>query len=265
MFEAGEVGTMPLHNGDALVIGMAGGSGSGKTTIAESVVDTIGPDRATLLQMDAYYRDRPDLTLDERARINYDHPDAIEIELLVKHLEELADGRSVDVPIYDFTTHARCEETDRVAPRPVIVVEGILTLFDAVLRDRLDLKIFVDTDADLRLARRLRRDIEERGRSLESVISQYLRTVRPMHLQFVEPSKRYADLIIPEGFNPGAVATVLGMIREFLQKRLETAAAEAGPAAMDSEPADAKLEREVTESGPQAVESVPAASDREPA
>lgn len=199
-----------------LFIGIAGGSGSGKTTIAEEVVARLHGGVA-LLRHDAYYRHMVDLTLEERGRVNWDHPDSLETELLVEHLEGLRSGLAIEHPVYDFAAHLRSEETIRVEPAPVIVVEGILVLAEADLRSELDLKIFVDTDADLRLARRLQRDIAERGRSVDSVIEQYFETVRPMHLEFVERSRRYADLIIPEGYNPAAVATVVELIRSRLE------------------------------------------------
>lgn len=198
-----------------LFIGLAGGSGSGKTTIAEDVVDRLDG-RVALLHHDAYYRHRIDLSFEERTRVNYDHPDSLETELLVKHLEALRSGLAVDHPVYDFANHLRAEETVRIEPAEVVVVEGILVLSDSALRDELDLKIFVDTDPDLRLARRIERDIAERGRSVDSVINQYFATVRPMHLEFVEPSRRHADIIIPEGYNPAAVATVVELIRSRL-------------------------------------------------
>lgn len=198
-----------------LFIGLAGGSGSGKTTIAEEVVDRLDG-KVALLRHDAYYRHMIDLSFEERGRVNWDHPDSLETELLVVHLENLRSGVAVEHPVYDFAAHLRSEQTIRVEPAPVVVVEGILVLAESDIRSELDLKIFVDTDADLRLARRLERDITERGRSVESVIDQYFETVRPMHLQFVEPSRRYADLIIPEGFNPAAVATVVELIRSRL-------------------------------------------------
>jgi uridine kinase len=198
-----------------LFIGLAGGSGSGKTTIAESVVEFLDG-RVSLLQHDAYYRHQPELSLEERARVNYDHPSSLETELLVKHLGALRSGVAVEKPLYDFANHLRSDETIRVAPAPVVLVEGILVLSEPELRSELDLKIFVDTDADLRLARRLERDIKERGRSVDSVLDQYFATVRPMHLEFVQPSRRYSDLIIPEGYNPAAVATVVELIRSRL-------------------------------------------------
>ena len=182
-----------------LIIGIAGGSGSGKTTIAESIVNAIGPESVVLIQQDAYYRDQTDLPLEQRAKVNYDHPDSMETELLVHHLAELRAGRSIERPVYDFSTHNRAPQMVRVDPRPAVIVEGILVLYEPSLRAAMDLKVYVDTDPDLRLARRWERDIKERGRTFDSVRDQYLETVRPMHLQFVEPSKRYADIVIPPG------------------------------------------------------------------
>ena len=201
-----------------LIIGIAGGSGSGKSTIAESIVSAIGPESVVLIQQDAYYRDQTDLPLEERAKVNYDHPDSMENDLLVHHLTELRAGRSIERPVYDFTVHNRASHTVRVDSRPAVIVEGILVLYEPTLREVMDLKVYVDTDPDLRLARRWERDIKERGRSFDSVRDQYLQTVRPMHLQFVEPSKRYADIVIPEGYNLGAVGTVISMIRDVVRK-----------------------------------------------
>ena len=198
-----------------MFIGLAGGSGSGKTTIAEELVGRLDG-RVALLHHDAYYRNLVELTFEERTRVNYDHPSSLETELLVDHLERLRSGLAVEHPVYDFAQHLRSDVTKRIEPAGVVIVEGILVLSDPQLRSELDLKIFVDTDPDLRLARRLERDINERGRSVESVITQYFATVRPMHLEFVEHSRRYADLIIPEGFNPAAVATVVELIRSRL-------------------------------------------------
>lgn len=198
-----------------LFIGLAGGSGSGKTTIAEEVVDRLDG-RVALLRHDAYYRNLPELSFEERTRVNYDHPSSLETELLVEHLEKIRTGLAVEHPVYDFAEHLRSDETIRIEPAPVVVVEGILVLAEPELRSELDLKIFVDTDPDIRLARRLERDISERGRSVDSVINQFFATVRPMHLEFVDPSRRYADLIIPEGYNPAAVATVVELIRSRL-------------------------------------------------
>ncbi len=194
-----------------LVVGIAGGSGSGKTTIANALLEAV-PGMA-MIQHDAYYRDRRDLEFEERVELNYDHPDSLETELLIEHLDTLAGGVPIPRPVYDFALHLRSTDVVPVAPADVILVEGILVLAEKDLRQRLDLKIYVDTDPDLRLARRLERDIRERGRSVSSVLRQYFESVRPMHLEFVEPSKRYADLIIPEGYNPRAVATVVEMLR----------------------------------------------------
>ena len=204
------------HPDQPLVIGLAGGSGSGKTTIAQSVVDIVGPEHVILIPHDAYYRDQSALPFEERARINYDHPDSLETELLAAHLKRLRAGESVERPVYDFSTHTRSDETVTIDPESVILVEGILILSEPELRDLMDLKVYVDTDPDLRLLRRLRRDLVERGRTVDSVIEQYQTTVRPMHIQFVEPSKRFADIIVPEGYNPGAVGTVISMIRHYV-------------------------------------------------
>ena len=182
-----------------LVIGIAGGTGSGKTTVARAIRAALPSDRVASIEFDAYYRDRPDLSDEARAQLNFDHPDALETELLIDHLRALRSGQGVDVPIYDFKTHRRQGLSHRVEPTPVLIVEGILVFVERALRDLLDIKIFVDTDADIRIFRRIRRDMEQRGRTFESIRDQYYRTVRPMHLQFVEPSKRWADLIIPEG------------------------------------------------------------------
>lgn len=200
-----------------LILGIAGGSGSGKTTIAENIGKALPPKDVVILEHDAYYRDRSDLSFEERCALNYDHPNALETELLVEHLRALRRGESVDVPIYDFKRHARKTESRRVSPRPVVIVEGILVFVDARLRELLDIKIFVDTDADIRAFRRIRRDIEKRGRSFQSVREQYYRTVRPMHLEFVEPSKRWADIIIPEGGeNRVAIDLVIGKLGHVL-------------------------------------------------
>jgi len=201
-----------------MIIGICGGTGSGKTTVAEKILDAVR-ERVIFLQHDSYYRHRPELTLDQRSQVNYDHPDSLETSLLIHHIRELQAGRAIDKPAYDFTNHARREETERVEPTPAIVVEGILIFENAELRSLMDLKVFVDTDADMRFIRRLRRDIVERGRTPHSVIDQYLTTVRPMHLEFVEPSKRYADIIIPEGYNPVSVDLVVGSIRSMLGRR----------------------------------------------
>ena len=204
--------------GNVVVIGVAGGTGSGKTTVAEAIVARIGSDRIAYLQHDSYYRD---LSGVERARLlhhNFDHPDALESELLAEHVRQLKANRPIAVPVYDFTRHVRTGATRTVTPRGVVLVEGILIFTEASLRDLFDIKIFVDTDADLRFIRRLRRDLVERARTVESVITQYLETVRPMHLEFVEPSKRWADLIIPEGgFNSVALDVVCSRVEALLQ------------------------------------------------
>lgn len=197
-----------------ITIGVAGGTGSGKTTIALKILERVGFDRVAYVPHDAYYRDASHLPPTERARLNYDHPDALDNELLISHLRQLQAGKAVEIPVYDFVTHTRRPETRHVEPQPVILMEGILIFADKRLRDMMDVKIYVDTDADLRFIRRLKRDIEERGRKPESVINQYLTTVRPMHLEFVEPSKRYADVIIPEGgYNEVAIEMVVARLR----------------------------------------------------
>jgi uridine kinase len=183
----------------SVIIGIAGGTGSGKTTVARSIYDRVGKDRIEWISHDSYYRNFEGLSPEERHHINFDHPDSLETELLARHLDVLVKGSAVEVPIYDFTTHSRKPETVRVEPRKVVIVEGILVLAEPELRKRIDIKLFVDTPPDIRFMRRLVRDNKSRGRSMESVIEQYMTTVRPMHEEFVEPSKRYADLIIPEG------------------------------------------------------------------
>jgi len=182
-----------------ILIGVAGGTGSGKTTVTRVLRERFGSNQLTLLEQDSYYKPHGHLSIEERARINYDHPDAFDTDLLVEHVRHLIRGEAVQKPVYDFVTHTRRAETIRVEPSHVIILEGILVLWSPQLRKLMDIKIFVDTDADVRILRRLKRDLEERGRTFGQVIEQYLSTVRPMHLQFVEPSKRYADIIIPEG------------------------------------------------------------------
>jgi uridine kinase len=182
-----------------IIIGVAGGSGSGKTTVVRQIVKQLGRDRVTVVHHDSYYRDASQLDAEARARINYDHPDSLETPLLVRHLQDLRRGRDVAVPVYDFTSHRRLDRTEPAPARKVVIVDGLLILWDRDLRALMDIKVFVDTDSDIRIIRRLQRDIEERGRSTESVVRQYLETVRPMHLEFVEPSKRYADIIVPQG------------------------------------------------------------------
>lgn len=195
------------------IVGIAGGTGSGKTTVADKLAGAMPAGRCVTIEHDAYYRDQGHLPPDDRAAINYDHPAALDSSLLARHLRELRDGRAVDVPIYDFATHTRRSETRRVEPARVIIVEGILVFTEAALREQMDIKIYVDTDPDIRLMRRIRRDLEQRGRTFQSVRDQYYATVRPMHLEHVEPSKRWADLIIPEGGdNRVALDVLLGQL-----------------------------------------------------
>ena len=182
-----------------MIIGISGGTGSGKTTVANRILESVSADDVIFLQQDSYYRNLNDMPLDYRQEVNFDHPDALDNDLLVKHIRRLKAGAPVELPIYDFKTHSRSNETQHVEPKPIIIVEGILIFSDARLLEEMDIKIFVDTPDDIRFIRRLRRDLAERGRTVESVIEQYLATVRPMHMQFVEPSKRNADVIIPEG------------------------------------------------------------------
>ncbi|GIO05011.1 uridine kinase [Brevibacillus reuszeri] len=185
--------------GNPVLIGVAGGSGSGKTTVAKELFRQFQNDSVTMIEQDSYYKDQSHLSADERALTNYDHPFAFDNDLLLAHLQELLAGRAIEKPIYDFKLHNRKEEKVKVDPKDVIILEGMLILEDTRIRDLMDIKVFVDTDADVRIIRRIARDIEERGRSLDSVVNQYLNVVRPMHLQFIEPTKRYADVIIPEG------------------------------------------------------------------
>ncbi|GIV78265.1 uridine kinase [Litorilinea aerophila] len=202
------------------VIGVAGGTGSGKTTVSRRIQEAIGLQHIAYLQHDSYYRDHSHLPPEERAACNYDHPDSLDTPLLVQHIRQLLQGQPVEVPIYDFATHARLRQTQRVLPAPIVLVEGILVFVEPALRELMDMRIFVDTDPDIRFIRRLQRDIQERGRSLESVVRQYLATVRPMHLEFVEPSKRYADIIVPEGGNNRvAMEMIISRIQAILQQR----------------------------------------------
>lgn len=199
-----------------MVIGICGGTGSGKTTVARKILDAVR-DRVVYIQHDHYYKDLSHLPLPERHKLNFDHPDSLETDLLIEHLKQLKAGHPVERPVYDFTIHTRKAETVRIVPKTAVLVEGILIFENAGLRALMDIKIFVDTDADIRLIRRMRRDITERGRTVESVIEQYEKTVRPMHMEFVEPSKRYADLIIPEGgFNQVGVDLVVEKIKAML-------------------------------------------------
>lgn len=201
-----------------LVIGIAGGSGSGKTTIAHLILDRVGREKIAFIPHDAYYKDLSALPLNQRVMVNFDHPDSLDTALMIEHVQRLKNHQAVDLPIYDFKTHTRTQEVVRIEPQPVIMVEGILIFAEKALRELMDVKIFVDTDSDLRFIRRLERDIKERGRTTESVIHQYMATVRPMHLEFVEPSKRYADLIIPEGgLNPVAMELVSAHLEALLR------------------------------------------------
>ena len=200
-----------------VIIGVAGGTASGKTTVSDAILERVGRQHIIYLQHDSYYRDLSYLPLEERTKLNFDHPDALETELLVSHLRQLQAGEPVEVPIYDFATYRRGQETRRIEPRRVILLEGLLIFVDKELREMMDVKLYVDTDADLRFIRRLQRDIQERGRTMESVIHQYLTTVRPMHLEFVEPSKRYADIIIPSGgFNTTAIDVIVARVERML-------------------------------------------------
>jgi len=206
------------NNKTPLVIAIAGGSGSGKTTVANAILNSVGSDRICYLPHDAYYRDLSKLPINERNLVNFDHPNSLESELLIEHIQKLKKWEYIELPIYDFTTHTRTNETIIVEPQLVIVVEGILIFSEPPLREMFDVKIFVDTDGDIRFIRRLQRDIAERGRTMETVINQYLSTVRPMHLDFVEPSKRFADMIIPEGgLNQVALDMVIARVEALLK------------------------------------------------
>ncbi len=200
-----------------MIIGICGGTGSGKTTIARSIVEAVGRANVVLVEQDSYYRNLADMPLDERHQANFDHPDSIDSDMLVNHLMRLKQGLSVEMPLYDFVTHTRSEEIEIINPKPVVIVEGILIFAEPRVLDLLDVRVFVDTPDDVRLMRRLRRDINERGRTFERTLAQYERTIRPMHFEFVEPSKRHADIIIPEGSNTGVTVEFLcSMVREKL-------------------------------------------------
>lgn len=202
-----------------MIIGICGGTGSGKTTVANRILASVRASEVAFLQQDSYYRNLDQIALDLRQKINFDHPDSIDNDLLAEHLRSLKAGQTVEIPIYDFKTHARRTETQRMEPRPIIILEGILIFADKRLLDEMDVKVFVDTPDDIRFIRRLRRDVAERGRTMESVMEQYLSTVRPMHMQFVEPTKRAADVIIPEGgHNLVGIDLISGRIRERLAR-----------------------------------------------
>jgi uridine kinase len=201
-----------------MIIGICGGTGSGKTTIARKIVEAVGRANVVLVEQDSYYRNLADMPLDERHQANFDHPDSIDSDMLVNHLMRLKQGLSVEMPLYDFVTHTRSEEIEVIDPKPVVIVEGILIFAEPRVLDLLDVRVFVDTPDDVRLMRRLRRDINERGRTFERTLEQYERTIRPMHFEFVEPSKRHADIILPEGSNTGVTVEFLcSMVREKLK------------------------------------------------
>ena len=202
---------------DTIFIGIAGGTGSGKTTLADRLVDSFGRDEVSIIRHDNYYKRHDEMTYEERCKLNYDHPDAFDNDLLREHLLQLKEGKTIEVPVYDYTIHNRSNEVEKVVSAPVIVLEGILIFQEPMISELMDIKVFVDTDADVRILRRIQRDVEERGRSLQSVISQYLTTVKPMHEQFVEPSKRKADIIIPEG---GENKVALDMLIQRVKKHL---------------------------------------------
>lgn len=205
------------HPKNVMVLGIAGGTGSGKTTLSGLILENLGRDKIAYLPHDAYYREQKHLPFEERAKVNYDHPDSLETELLIEHIRMLKAGKPIEMPVYDFTRHNRKDVTVRVEPKAVVVVEGILVFYEKHLREMFDMKIYVDTDPDIRFIRRMTRDVEERGRTVQSVIEQYLRTVRPMHLEFVEASKRYADIIVPEGgLNTVALDMVLARLSSLL-------------------------------------------------
>lgn len=203
-----------------VIIGVTGGSGSGKTTVSRAIFEQLHGHSLLMLQEDSYYNDQSDIPFEERIKTNYDHPNAFDTELLVKQLKDLLDWKTIEKPIYDYTEHTRSSEVEKVEPKEVIILEGILVLNDPALRDLMDIKIFVDTDDDIRIIRRIQRDIEERGRSLQSVIDQYKSTVKPMYHQFIEPTKRYADIIVPEGGeNQVAIDLLVTKVRDILRKR----------------------------------------------
>lgn len=198
-----------------ILIGITGGTGSGKSTVAQEIYKGLPEEQICIIEQDSYYKDQSHLSFEERVKTNYDHPDAFDTELLLSHLKQLSDGKAIDKPIYDFGIHNRIKETIKVEPKDIIILEGILILAEPEIRKMLDIKIFVDTDADVRIVRRIQRDIKERKRTLDSVIDQYISIVRPMHLQFVEPTKRYADIIIPEGgYNKVAIDIMIAKVKE---------------------------------------------------
>ena len=204
-----------------MIIGICGGTGSGKTTIARAIVEAVSAENVVLVEQDSYYRNLADMPLDERHQANFDHPDSLETDMLVDHILKLKQGLRVEMPLYDFKTHTRSNKIEIIEPRPVVIVEGILMFAEPRVLELLDVKVFVDTPDDIRLLRRLRRDFAERGRTYERTMDQYERTIRPMHLEFVEPSKRHADIIIPEGGQTGVTVEVLcSLVREKLKKEI---------------------------------------------
>jgi uridine kinase len=207
------------ESSNPIVIGLAGGTGSGKTTVSQVILERVGVNRVAYIAHDSYYKDLSNIPIANRDKVNFDHPDSLETALMIQHIEKLKDNEPVELPVYDFTKHVRTTKTIPIEPKPIILVEGILIFVDAKMRELFDVKLFVDTDSDIRFIRRLQRDITERGRTTDSVIRQYQATVRPMHLEFVEPSKRYADVIIPEGgYNEVAMDMVIARIQSLLRK-----------------------------------------------
>lgn len=205
-----------------ILIGIAGGTGSGKSTVTREIYKSITDRNVAIIEQDSYYKDQSDISFEERVKTNYDHPFAFDNELLISHLKDLLDGKSIQKPIYDFENHNRKKETVQVEPKDIIVLEGILILYDEDLRNLMDIKLFVDTDADVRVIRRILRDIKDRGRTLDSVVKQYMTTVRPAHMQFVEPTKRYADIIIPEGgYNKVAIDIIVTKVNDIVNRKVK--------------------------------------------
>ncbi len=205
-----------------ILIGIAGGTGSGKSTVTREIYKSITDKNVAIIEQDSYYKDQSDISFEERVKTNYDHPFAFDNELLISHLKDLLDGKSIQKPIYDFENHNRKKETVLVEPKDIIVLEGILILYDEDLRNLMDIKLFVDTDADVRVIRRILRDIKDRGRTLDSVVKQYMTTVRPAHMQFVEPTKRYADIIIPEGgYNKVAIDIIVTKVNDIVNRKVK--------------------------------------------
>lgn len=202
-----------------VIIGVTGGSGSGKTSVSRAIFDSLNGHSLLMIQEDSYYKNQDDISFEERVKVNYDHPDAFDTDLLIEQLGDLLEWKAIDIPVYDYVQHTRSKKTVHVEPKEVIIVEGILVLNDPRLRDLMDIKIFVDTDDDIRIIRRIQRDLEERGRSLQSVIDQYLSTVKPMYHQFIEPTKRYADIIVPEGGeNQVAIDILVTKVRDIINQ-----------------------------------------------